>query len=160
MRIFYKNGYSSQSDFIYPCHPPLLPSVDGVISESPLVLNTTSNFVQSTSKQPWQSCDWAESMSRPLIKHNEYKQYVTLVKSLEEISKMIYVEVYARVVEVDTRQKSNVRNDEFIDELGSSSRWQRIARWQGMSSYFNQNDSRKQAVRLELRMNAGFFPNI
>lgn len=67
-------------------------------------------------------------MSRPLIKHNEYKQYVTLVKSLEEISKMIYVEVYARVVEVDTRQKSNVRNDEFIDELGSSSRWQRIAR--------------------------------
>ena len=67
-------------------------------------------------------------MSRPLIKHNEYKQYVTLVKSLEQISKMIYVEVYARVVEVDTRQKSNVRNDEFIDELGSSSRWQRIAR--------------------------------
>ena len=67
-------------------------------------------------------------MSRPLIKHNEYKQYVTLVKSLEEISKMIYVEVYARVEEVDTRQKSNVRNDEFIDELGSSSRWQRIAR--------------------------------
>ena len=67
-------------------------------------------------------------MSRPLIKHNEYKQYATLVKSLEQISKMIYVEVYARVVEVDTRQKSNVRNDEFIDELGSSSRWQRIAR--------------------------------
>ena len=67
-------------------------------------------------------------MSRPLIKYNEYKQYVTLVKSLEQISKMIYVEVYARVVEVDTRQKSNVRNDEFIDELGSSSRWQRIAR--------------------------------
>ena len=55
--FLYKDGYSSQSDFIYPCHPPLAPSADGVISESPLVLNTTSNFVQSTSKQPGQSCD-------------------------------------------------------------------------------------------------------
>ena len=59
-------------------------------------------------------------MSRPLIKHNEYKQYVTL----KQISKMIYFEVYAGVVEVDTRY--TVKNEGFLDELGSSSQWQSL----------------------------------